>query len=44
MEEGYVMITIGQALDGWHQFNGMEMADGGYLRQEVDRMTGKKAI
>jgi hypothetical protein len=37
MEEGYAMINGARMMDGWLQFAGIVLSDGGYLRQEVDR-------
>lgn len=32
------MIAGAMSMDGWLQFSGIEMADGGYLKEEVERM------
>lgn len=42
MEEGYAMIAGAMELDGWLNFSGVTMADGGFIRQEIDRMMKKK--
>jgi hypothetical protein len=38
MQEGYAMIAGAMSLDGWLQFSGIGIADGGYIKQEVQRM------
>ena len=39
MSEGYAMIAGAMSLDGWLQFSGVGMVDGGYIKTEVDRMS-----
>lgn len=38
MIEGYAMITGAMNYDGWLQFSGVTMKDGGYVKQEVERI------
>jgi hypothetical protein len=42
MAEGYAMIAGAMSLDGWLQFSGISIADGAYLKQEVDRIMKSK--
>jgi hypothetical protein len=39
--EGYVEIAVAMSLDGWLQFSGITLADGGYIRQEMDKILSK---
>ena len=43
ISEGYAEIAVAMSLDGWLQFSGVVMADGGYIRQEVDRLMKEKS-
>jgi len=38
MEQGYCLITAAMMNDGWLQFSGVDLADGGYVRQEFERL------
>jgi hypothetical protein len=38
MSEGYTAIAVGMSLNGWLQFSGVTLADGGYIRAEVDKL------
>lgn len=38
MAEGFCYINGGAVNDGWLQFSGVLLADGGYIRQEVERL------
>ena len=42
MSEGYAMVAAAMSLDPWLQFSGVGIADGGYIRQEVDRIMKEK--
>jgi hypothetical protein len=42
MEKGYALIAAAQLNDGWLQFSGVSLADGGYIRQEVEALTKKQ--
>ena len=42
MAQGYALIAAGMMNDGWLQFSGVAMADGGYVGEEVKRMIKKK--
>jgi len=42
MVEGYAMIAGGMSLDGFLQFSGVTIADGGYIKQEIDKMLKNK--
>ena len=38
MAKGYALIAAAALNDGWLQFSGIELADGGYIRQEMDKI------
>lgn len=38
MQEGYAYIAGAMSMDGWLQFSGVGIADGGFIRGEVDRI------
>lgn len=38
MHEGYAMITGAMSMDGFLKFSGISIADGAYIKQEVQRM------
>jgi hypothetical protein len=42
MSEGYAMIAGAMSLDGWLQFSGIGIADGAYVRQEMDKILSAK--
>lgn len=42
MEEGYAMIAGGMSMDGWLQFTGVALADGGFIRQELEKILDRK--
>jgi hypothetical protein len=41
MSEGYAMIAGAMSMDGWLQFSGVGISDGGFVRQEVESLTKK---
>lgn len=41
MERGYALIAAAMQFDGWLQFSGV-MLDGGFIRQEVERIMKEK--
>ena len=43
METGYALIAGAQTLDGWLQFSRVTVADGGFVKQELDRIIAQKA-
>ena len=42
MDIGYAMISGAEMLDGWKQFNDQSIRDGGFVRQELDRILKEK--
>jgi hypothetical protein len=42
MAKGYALIAAAMSQDPWMQFSGVTMADGGYIREEVERLIKKK--
>jgi hypothetical protein len=44
MAEGYVYIAGAMSMDGWMQFSGVTIADGGYVKTEVDRIAAQKTV
>jgi hypothetical protein len=42
MQEGYAMIAAAMTMDGWLQFSGVSISDGGYLRSEVEKIMSEK--
>jgi hypothetical protein len=42
MSKGYALIAAAMSMDGWLQFSGVEIADGGYVRGEVQNLMKKK--
>ena len=38
MQQGYAYIAGGMNLDGWLHFQGVSIADGGFVGSEVERM------
>ena len=42
MSEGYAMIAAAMSLDPWLQFSGVGIADGAFVRQEVDKILSEK--
>jgi hypothetical protein len=42
MSEGYAEIAGAMSLDGWLQFSGVVMQDGGYLKTEAEKLMTKK--
>lgn len=38
MAEGYAMIAGAMSMDGWLQFSGVEIADGGYIGAEITKL------
>jgi len=44
MAEGYAMIAGAMSMDGWLAFSGIEIADGGYIGQEIAKLLKDRAI
>ena len=42
MQEGYIYIAGAMENDGWLQLNGMAIADGGFIKQECERIMKAK--
>lgn len=42
MAKGYALIAAAMQLDGFLQFSEIKMSDGGYLRQEVEKLMRAK--
>jgi hypothetical protein len=42
MKEGYCYISGGMQNDSWLQFSGVSISDGGYIRQELDKILAKQ--
>ena len=42
MAEGYAEIAGAMSLDGWLQFSGVTMADGGFIGGEVNRILNER--
>lgn len=42
MSEGYAEIAGAMSLDGWLQFSGVMMADGGYIGGEVTKILNER--
>jgi hypothetical protein len=42
MAEGYAMIAGAMNLDGWLAFSGVTIADGGFIKQECERIERRR--
>lgn len=42
MDKGYALIAAAMNLDGWLAFSGVLISDGGYIRQEIEKMMKQK--
>jgi hypothetical protein len=42
MAEGYAEIAVAMSLDGWLNFSGVIMQDGGFIGEEVRRLMKEK--
>jgi hypothetical protein len=42
MQQGYALIAAAMVNDPWMNFNGVAMADGGFIRQEMEKLMKRK--
>ena len=42
MQQGYALIASAMSMDGFLQFSGVAIADGAFIKQEVEKLIKKK--